>query len=336
MEEWTLHKLQQLINDQIEESNSLDYKGAGALAKSDGKKNEISKDISAFANSNGGVIIYGIKEFDNPDKSHLPEKIDPVQRTHISKEWLEQVIATRIQPKIEGIEIIPVTIDEIANTVAYFVQIPKSTTAHQASDNKYYKRYNFQSEPMQDYEIRDVMNRTSHPKIELEFKIESRYPASEPRPDLFDSWNSQTKTINSLKIYAKNKGSIYVDYVNYYVYFNKHFLESLETQNLRVFKKEGVDMIEYYGENTIRDMVGTKFFGTETLPEYGPSRFDPILPGMHSRPEVLKLRENINGFQNSYIYWKVYADNARPMEGKIQIKDIPVVYIEEDMQNNKM
>ncbi|MCX2681905.1 ATP-binding protein [Galbibacter sp. EGI 63066] len=333
MEEWTLYKLQQLIEDQIEESNSLDYKGAGALAKSDGKKKEISKDVSAFANSNGGMIIYGIREFDNPDKNHLPEKIDPVQRNQISKEWLEQVIATRIQPKIEGLEIIPVTIDEIANTVVYVVQIPKSTTAHQASDNKYYKRYNFQSEAMQDYEIRDVMNRMSYPKIELEFKIESRYPADEFPPDQPDS---RTRTSNTLKIYARNTGSVYANYVNYYVYFNKHFLESTETQNLRNFKEEGVDMVEYYGENTIRDVVGTKLFGMGATPEYGPSRFDPILPGMHSRPEILKLRENINGFHSSHISWKVYADNARPVEGKIQIKDIPVIYIKEDIQSNNI
>jgi hypothetical protein len=34
----------------------------------------------------GGTIIYGIKEFDDIDKRHLPEKIDPINRTDISKE----------------------------------------------------------------------------------------------------------------------------------------------------------------------------------------------------------------------------------------------------------
>lgn len=125
MENWTIEKLNQLIQDQIEESNVLDYKAADALAKTDGKKNEISKDVSAFANSNGGVIIYGIKEFDEKSKAHLPEKIDPVSRVDISKEWLEQVISTKIQPKIEGIEIIPVTVNEEDNTVVYVVEIPK-------------------------------------------------------------------------------------------------------------------------------------------------------------------------------------------------------------------
>ncbi|WP_422350820.1 helix-turn-helix domain-containing protein [Flagellimonas sp.] len=330
MEAWTLEKIVQYIDNQIEESNSLDYKAAGALANNDKKKNEISKDVSAFANSNGGVIIYGVKEFDDSDKNHLPERIDPVERSRISKEWLEQVIATRIQPKIEGTEICPVTVSETENTVIYVVNIPKSSTAHQASDNKYYKRYNFQSEPMQDYEIRDVMNRASYPKIELEFEIETRHLESNPAPDWFGTTViPQSNTTSVLKIYAKNNGNIYANYVNYYVFINRHFLKSEGTEHLKTFKQGGYDMVEYYGENTVRDVIGMRTSGIGYTAEYGPSRFDPILPGMHSRPEELKLIADISGFKDSYITWKVFADNAMPSKGKVQVKNIPITYIEE-------
>jgi hypothetical protein len=47
------------------------------------------------------------------------------------------------------------------------VTIPKSTTAHQASDKKYYKRYNFESVAMVDYEIKDIINRQSNPILHL-------------------------------------------------------------------------------------------------------------------------------------------------------------------------
>lgn len=333
MEAWTLEKIVLYIDNQIEESNSLDYKAAGALANNDKKKNEISKDVSAFANSNGGVIIYGVKEFDAPHKNHLPERIDPIERSRISKEWLEQVIATRIQPKIEGTEICPVTVSETENTVIYVVNIPKSSTAHQASDNKYYKRYNFQSEPMQDYEIRDVMNRATHPKIELEFEIETRHLESEPPPDWFASGVASRlrtrTTINTLKIFAKNKGSVYANFVNYYVQMNKYFLKSEGIEHLKAYKQGDYDMVEYYGENTVRDVMGMRPSGMGYTAEYGPSRFDPILPGMHSRPEKLDLREDISGFKDSYITWKVFADNAMPSEGKVQVKNIPITYIEE-------
>ena len=50
------------------ESIHIDYKAGKALS---GKAKEISKDISAFANSDGGYVIYGVSE-----KEHLPTSID--------------------------------------------------------------------------------------------------------------------------------------------------------------------------------------------------------------------------------------------------------------------
>ena len=182
MSEWTKQKLEQLIADKVEESLNLDYKRADALAKTDGRKAEITKDVSAFANSAGGVLIYGMAEPNDRAKRHLPERLDPVRRADISKEWLEQVIQT-IQPRIEGVVIHPVTIDEQAGLVCHVVEVPQSHTAHQARDHVYYKRHNFNSLPMEDYEVRDVMNRKTHPRIRASVFINRN--ASRTRPEGF-------------------------------------------------------------------------------------------------------------------------------------------------------
>ncbi|MAT96447.1 MAG: hypothetical protein CL608_04830 [Anaerolineaceae bacterium] len=163
---WDLSKLQKYIDDEIEESLTLDYKAAGALQKSDGKKKEITKDVSAMANSAGGLLLYGISEYQQPDKEHLPEKFSPIDQTEYSKEWLEQVIMN-IRPRIDGIIIHPVSVEE--NQVIYVVEIPQSTLAHQASDYRYYKRFNFLSVPMEDHEIRDVNNRATVPEVAVSF-----------------------------------------------------------------------------------------------------------------------------------------------------------------------
>jgi Predicted transcriptional regulator containing an HTH domain and an uncharacterized domain shared with the mammalian protein Schlafen len=159
---WNLDRLEQLIRDNVEENLSLEYKSAEALGKSDAKKAEIVRDVSAFANSSGGVLIYGIAEFQNREQRHLPEKIDPVNRQEFSKEWLEQIIQS-IQPRIDGIVIEPVTINP--SSVCYVVSIPQSHTVHQARDHVYYRRHNFNVLAMEDYEVRDVMNRRKRPKI---------------------------------------------------------------------------------------------------------------------------------------------------------------------------
>jgi Putative DNA-binding domain len=164
---FTHEELLALISNQVEENIKLEYKGADSLQKSDPKKKEISKDVSAFANSDGGTLIYGIREFDDLLRRHLPERIDPIDRTNFSKEWLEQVINSNIQPKVSGLIITPIQLPSSNNHVAYAVVIPKSITAHQASDNKYYKRYNFQSVAMEDYEVKDNIKRQSNPVLHV-------------------------------------------------------------------------------------------------------------------------------------------------------------------------
>jgi hypothetical protein len=170
MSEWTKQRLDQMISDGVEENLLLDYKRADSLAKTDGKKTEVTKDVSSFANSSGGVLIYGVAEFDDDARRHLPERLDPIQRSEIKKEWLDQVIQT-IQPRIEGVVIHPVTISEPDNTVCYVVEVPQSHTAHMARDHRYHKRHNFTTAHMEDYEVRDVMNRKTHPKIRAFIRI---------------------------------------------------------------------------------------------------------------------------------------------------------------------
>ena len=159
---WNRERIEQLIRDNVEESLALEYKAAEALSKSDGKKAEIVKDVSAFANSSGGTLIYGVAEFQQRDQRHRPEKIDAIGRREFSKEWLEQIIQS-IQPRIDGIVIEPVHINNIS--ACYVVIIPQSHTAHQARDHVYYRRHNFNVLPMEDYEVRDVMNRRKRPRV---------------------------------------------------------------------------------------------------------------------------------------------------------------------------
>ena len=57
-----IEDINNFISNKIEENLNLDYKASDALQRNDKKTNEISKDVSAFANSDVGLIIYGIKE----------------------------------------------------------------------------------------------------------------------------------------------------------------------------------------------------------------------------------------------------------------------------------
>jgi hypothetical protein len=97
-------------------------------------------------------------------------------QSDVTKEWLEQVINSRIHPRLDALYINQV---EFATTnpgrVLYVVEIPQAITRppHQAHDHRYYRRYNFEVLAMEDYEIRDMMNRTKAPDLDVEVNREA-------------------------------------------------------------------------------------------------------------------------------------------------------------------
>jgi len=131
---------------------------------------EISKDVSAFANSDGGVIVYGIVE-----QEHRPQSLDTgIDHTRWPREWLESTIQSNVAPILDGLTVTQLPVSETHSL--YVVSVPKSYRApHQdRSSFRYYKRHNFKSSPMEDYEVQDVRSRrqTLPPLISFDVSID--------------------------------------------------------------------------------------------------------------------------------------------------------------------
>jgi len=160
----TKEDLQRLVDEEIQESLTLDYKASPSLARDEKSRDELCKDVTAFANATGGQIIYGIVE-----KDKKPVKVD--DGSDLSREWIEQVIDSRVEPRLDGLVITPVPVG--SGRHAYVLTIPQASgrAPHQAPDKKYYKRQNFQSVPMEDYEIRDALRRATTPELYIELSF---------------------------------------------------------------------------------------------------------------------------------------------------------------------
>lgn len=155
LEKYNIETLVSFIDNEIEESIHIEFKSGEALSKTDSKKKEVSKDVSAFANSDGGIIVYGISE-----QNHKADSFSFVDGTIYTKEWLEQIINTTIKRNIEGLKIFPVRKNGNLKESVYVVQIPASIDApHLSRDNRFYRRHNFESVPMAEYEIRQMYGR---------------------------------------------------------------------------------------------------------------------------------------------------------------------------------
>jgi hypothetical protein len=292
---WDQTVIQHYIDNEIEEGTSLDYKEARALGKSQGKKKEIAKDVSAMANTAGGIIIYGVSEYQEKDKKHLPERIDPVDRTQFSKEWLDQVITHNIQPRIEGLTIHPVDMDTTLNHVVYVVEIPQSTTAHQVTvdkDYRYYERSNFESVRMEDYRIRDVMNRATTPNVSVEFKY--RPLSRETHCDLY-----------ALEILIKNLGQQVVNHFKLEFSFPGIVSPSGYRINDHIFLKEDNGFLVTYCSTRVLFPQEELDIGREVGLQY---KVDDSV--------WRKARQIIGAGQDLSLHWILYADNMMPKRGK--------------------
>ena len=169
--EWSLARVQSYIKAQIPETHSLDYGESGALGTDANSKKELVKNVTAMANSDGGTLIYGVKE-----NGHIPTTIDAgVDPNVISKEWIENLLIESIRPKLSGLRIHQLNLVEgQPGPVIYVIEVPKTEEGgpHQSVlEHRYYRRYNFRSSVMEDFEIRDAMRRSLGPNLTCEFRI---------------------------------------------------------------------------------------------------------------------------------------------------------------------
>ncbi|WP_289110488.1 ATP-binding protein [uncultured Alistipes sp.] len=332
----TLEDIQDLVTNEIEESTELEYKREVKVS-TPGKdwKKELAKDVSAMANANGGIIIYGVGEKDKNGRS-VPKDIIPIPNTEISKDSLSQIISANIQPKIEGIEITTIPVN--ADGVIYVVKIPQSTTAHQNKlTHLYHKRRNATIEAMEDYEVRDVMNRSKYPDIELNIQLIREISTTTKTIKVPASYGCLVPTSYQehvdhdqyyLIIRPYNKGTVYANYIKYFVSLPASVLKfpAKYTDDGRLVC--GVDdPIQVCGTNTVRDILDetpSPMGQTAKVPKYGPSRYEPVLPKCYGTPLRVDLADNLT-IATQDINWVVYVDNAPKTEGNIKLNALQVV-----------
>ncbi len=292
---WKEQDLQGLIQNEIQEDSNLEYKASPALQKTDKKKAELAKDVSSFANSAGGIIIYGICE---DEDNHLPRNLDEgLNPIEINKEWVEDVLQGNIHPRILGIDINQVNLETShPGKVAYVLTIPQGETAHQASDKKYYKRFNFQAVAMEDHEIRDVMNRQKTPLVKPVF-----------------SFLALSTNLLHMEVKLNNTGAVLAQQIK---------LIFTWPEELPLLKVTGLTkrIIGDHKEYIFRSLT-TPIFPEDdvSITELGQFSLYGDLNKWKGDTDICKFIAS----NKPEIRWKVFADNMIPQMGDIAIDTIP-------------
>jgi len=159
----------------LEENVNLDYK---SIPEKGLDYAELAKDVSAFANSEGGLLILGISEKTESDpKTKRTVRIHPGEATWgspvLRRETIEQHLVGKIHPQIMGLRILPIRKSDADSRVIFLIDVPRSHQGpHMATPyNRYYRRLNFENTPMGHYEIFNMFTANWTMKEKLVDKI---------------------------------------------------------------------------------------------------------------------------------------------------------------------
>jgi len=147
-----------LKNEGIPESRTLDYK----LQLPEHNK-ELLADIIAFANTDGGIIIYGIEEkMENGKNTGYPGEIKGLGPVNIDivKQRIENALRDCIDPRLSNIVFQQL---EIEGSIVLIVGIPRSLFApHMVrTDSKFYGRNGSGKFAMDTQQIRQAFMQTA-------------------------------------------------------------------------------------------------------------------------------------------------------------------------------
>ncbi|MGB8698380.1 MAG: ATP-binding protein [Thermosynechococcaceae cyanobacterium] len=307
--EWTVKEDLESLIGQIE-TLRLDFKQSKIFNDSRDRLIEnLTREVSAFANTEGGTIVIGIAERKN-GKVKVADSIDEgVDIQNRNPEWLQQIIESNVSPYIPGIRVRPIFLDSIKRQCAYVITVPPGKTAYQASDKRYYGRSEYESKALPDHEIRLRMFRGKYPNAiididncKTQIREKNEYASiNERKIDL--------KYESSFLVLLRNTGEINIEEFKIQIKYN--FSEDLHLNS---------NILDETFKNGRMPRI------SNSLTKYADSQPSPQQVNVYPGDSYL-IDKNVFYMNDKYfsdessliLKWKLYLKDAQPLEGEINL-----------------
>ncbi len=267
----------------------------------------LSKQVSAFANGQGGRIFLGVDDAGQIDGGILRNL-----RKGGFREWLEDVIPGSVDPRLQSFNVFEVLPDDPDESLigperaVYVIEIPPSQDApHQAGDYRYYLRIAGKSRPMGHLHIEDVSRRTRTPRV----TVSRVAPFGEPEAILNDPRGPKVQLC--FQCFVANEGRVLAQHAGGEFLVPRPLVNRLLRQRME-------------------EDVGAELSQTPGMLHAFRYHHTPIFPGQ----EVVLLRCWVGLHANNADFvasgaatlgWKIYADDAPVRIGERPLNSYGVV-----------
>lgn len=176
--------IDRLIAQRQQENVELEFKTKsnrtnGELTKEDRKN--LGTTLSAFANSMGGLVIWGILAAKNDDDIDCASELKSISEIEKFKSEVERAISQAIMPRHEEIRIAAVPQGDGAGYL--LIQVERSERRpHRCEygEKQYFKRVGDSSIAMEHFDIEDSFKRMTVPKLSAHFELKEGSRGSNP------------------------------------------------------------------------------------------------------------------------------------------------------------
>jgi hypothetical protein len=171
---WKL--IDELVSDQKAEDVYLDFvekadPTTAALSIDDNRN--LSKAISGFAHSDGGILIWGVsarRDVRDPESPDVARDAKPIHNLDAFYTNLNAAVRSATRPPVDGVLNYKVPKNPNCGFVVTYVPVGlRPPYRADNCNNNFYKRAGSSFYPMEPYDVRDVILRDQYPKITLEF-----------------------------------------------------------------------------------------------------------------------------------------------------------------------
>jgi schlafen family protein len=161
-------KVMSMIEGHQEEHLQLEFKTINAAVNGSDDLRQVGRCLSGFANSSGGILIWGVQAKKNADGVDSANSAAEISNTALLLSRLNTLTGELVSPLVDGVRHRALNRPESGSGFVATLVPESSSPPHMARrDKQYYKRSGDSFYGMEHFDLEDMFGRRQKPRLEL-------------------------------------------------------------------------------------------------------------------------------------------------------------------------